>query len=992
MSSQLDPPPFEIPAVDEYSYRLIKLDNGIQALLIHDPEADKAAAACDVRVGSMSDPLEFPGLAHFTEHMLFYSSKKYPEEDAYSKFISDHGGKTNAYTSNESTQYHFDCAYDALPESLDRFAQFFICPLISSDGVSREANAVDSEHGKNLNSDSWKKLQLWRSTANPGHEMSRFSTGNIDTLINEPEKKGLSPHEAVKAFYDEHYSASLMRVVVLGRHSLDELEELVKSNFADVVDRGLKPAKFSENAVTEEETGILIKVVPERDGHSIELQWDTLSEQQHSDAAPSHYLSHLLGHEGEGSAFAYLKKRGWASGLVAGEASTSFSSRSFFMVRVDLTESGHEHVTEVVNVVFQYIYLIRAPGGITEGIYNEMRALSKLKFDYRDKLDPYQYVSSLAHGMHVYDISTLLLSMYNVPSRFDPDLIRSVAEDLTPERARVMWASKSLKEECTEKEQWYGTAYSLEKLPREWIEVWSGKKNASATAAADDDELHLPRLNEFVPSDFSLLDTSASRPSIVRTTESSRLWFRPVASFKTPKAVLYLHLHLPDGAYTSPTAAVLTQLYAKLVNDALSELTYPADLAGLHYGLRASSQGILVSVSGYHHRLPHLAQAVLQKAFSKHVSADRFAVVQEKLKKDYANMKFEQPYQMALYELSVAAEAKRWHVADYSAVLPSLTSEQLTAFLPHLLSSCYVESYAAGNLPQSAAEELVASVEKDLKEICGSSAPAPSQAHEARVVKLRPGNPVLLPRVGPNPANDNSAVVVSYQIGLDSPKVNALTELVAHIGKRPAFHQLRTVEQLGYLTFFTSYWTLSVRNLVFIIQSSAHSAVYLESRVENFLPVLRESLSQLTQEEFTAQIEELAKVKLERPKRLREVASRDWREIDDGVERFDRQEDEVAELRKLTHEELLEFFDKNILDVTSRKKVAVHVQAAKSNGGNGDDKGDEGEKKEGEEAVAESGEEKKESENDGVGVPVEVVSAEDVFKWKRRQDLYPSLC
>lgn len=93
-----DPPPFEIPAVDEYAYRLIKLDNSIQALLISDPEADKAAAACDVRVGSMSDPTEFPGLAHFTEHMLFYSSKKYPEEDAYSKFISDHGGKTNAYT------------------------------------------------------------------------------------------------------------------------------------------------------------------------------------------------------------------------------------------------------------------------------------------------------------------------------------------------------------------------------------------------------------------------------------------------------------------------------------------------------------------------------------------------------------------------------------------------------------------------------------------------------------------------------------------------------------------------------------------------------------------------------------------------------------------------------------------------------------------------------------------------------------------------------
>ena len=38
----------------------------------------------------MSDPEELPGLAHFCEHMLFYSSEKFPEEDAYSKFIVRH--------------------------------------------------------------------------------------------------------------------------------------------------------------------------------------------------------------------------------------------------------------------------------------------------------------------------------------------------------------------------------------------------------------------------------------------------------------------------------------------------------------------------------------------------------------------------------------------------------------------------------------------------------------------------------------------------------------------------------------------------------------------------------------------------------------------------------------------------------------------------------------------------------------------------------------
>ena len=58
---------------------------------------------------------------------------------------SENGGSTNAYTSSESTNYHFDVNQEHLEGALDRFAQFFISPTISQDGVEREVNAVDSE-------------------------------------------------------------------------------------------------------------------------------------------------------------------------------------------------------------------------------------------------------------------------------------------------------------------------------------------------------------------------------------------------------------------------------------------------------------------------------------------------------------------------------------------------------------------------------------------------------------------------------------------------------------------------------------------------------------------------------------------------------------------------------------------------------------------------------------------------------------------------------
>lgn len=42
-------------------------------------------------IGHMCDPEELPGLAHFCEHMLFLGTEKYPVENEYPRFLSEHG-------------------------------------------------------------------------------------------------------------------------------------------------------------------------------------------------------------------------------------------------------------------------------------------------------------------------------------------------------------------------------------------------------------------------------------------------------------------------------------------------------------------------------------------------------------------------------------------------------------------------------------------------------------------------------------------------------------------------------------------------------------------------------------------------------------------------------------------------------------------------------------------------------------------------------------
>ena len=945
--------PFRAPKTDEASYKFINLENGLKALVVSDPTAEKAACAADVRVGSMEDPLELPGLAHFLEHMLFYSSARYPEEDAYSKFISSHGGKTNAYTAAESTNYHFDVNPGALEEAVDRFAQFFISPLISADGVDRESNAVDSEHSKNLNSDAWRRHQLWKHLSNPAHPFSHFSTGNLNTLINIPREQGVDVHQRLKEFYAGHYSASIMKVALIGPQSIEELEALVSDKFSSIPNKGHSAIAYPSNAVEDCQLCKLIKVLPVKDASSVEIQWPTISETEHYRAAPLHYISHLLGHEGEGSAFSMLRKKGFASSLVAGEAGSSFSTRSFFMCRVELTEQGQLHVPEVLGIIFSYLKLLAEGDGISVEIWSEANALANLKFDYRDTPSPYSQATSLSVGMQVYNDQDLLESLHNISLEFKPDLILSVLNEMIPERARIMWASRLLESDCDCAEPVYGSKYSEGSIPSEWMSMWNTMNIPEG--------LRLPDPNPFIPDNVALIEVEkGAEPTEIFSSDMMRLWYKADPSYKSPKAVLVLHIHLCES-YVSPESAVMTNMLARLVTDSLTEISYPAELAGLHYSVRATVQGIVMSLSGFADALPRLSEIVLDTILMRRFKEDRYDIIKEKLLRDFSNRSFDQPYSTCLYEAAVALESKRWHIDDYEKVLPYITLQMLEKFLAEVLfKRAWCEMYVTGNVLQGDVTAIAENVVQHLK-TSGASPMLQSQMSEVRVVRLEKGRQVVLSKSGADPNNDNSAVLSLFQIGQDNLKTNVLCELLVHIGKREAFYQLRTVEQLGYLTFCMQHFVVTARSLAFLIQSSSYSAAYLESRIDAFLPILKEKLWDLTDVEFHEQVEELATSKLEKPKKLRDAAQKDWSEIDDGTLHFNRQEEEVAELRRLSKIDFLSFCEEYLWNGQTQRQLRVRIQAPSQA-----------------------------SNENGKPHLADVDIVTDVFAWRRHQELFAS--
>jgi len=146
--------------IDDRDYRAITLPNALRVLLISDSSSSRAACSLAVHAGSLLDPVNVPGLAHFNEHMLFLGTKKYPVESEYAEYLASHGGSSNAYTDNEDTVYYFDINVDHLDEGLERFSDFFVAPLFTQSATERELNAIDSEHSKNINNDGFRLYQV----------------------------------------------------------------------------------------------------------------------------------------------------------------------------------------------------------------------------------------------------------------------------------------------------------------------------------------------------------------------------------------------------------------------------------------------------------------------------------------------------------------------------------------------------------------------------------------------------------------------------------------------------------------------------------------------------------------------------------------------------------------------------------------------------------------------------------------------------------------
>jgi insulysin len=759
--------------------------------------------------------------------------------------------------------------------ALDRFAQFFVKPLFLEDTLDRELRAVDSENKKNLQSDNWRLHQLNKTLSNPAHPFCHFSTGNYETLHDQPISRGVKIRDEFIGFYEKHYSANRMKLVVLGRESLDELEGWVEELFSDVKDQNLPRNRWDDvSPFTSNELSKQVFAKPVFDMRVLDFYFTYPDEEELYESQPGRYLSHLLGHEGPGSILAYLKNKGWANGLGAGPSPLCPGS-AFFSISVRLTEEGLKNYETVTEVVFQYLAMLREYPP-QQWIFDELKKMSEVDFRFKQKSPASKTTSALSAVMQKPYPRDYLLSGPSLIRKFNPEGIKRGLDSLTPDNFRVTIVSQEFPGNWNQKEKWYGTDYKYEDIPVKFMERI--RRAAKATASERPSELHLPHKNEFIPTRLEVERKEVSEPTknpkLIRNEEHVRTWFKKDDRFWVPKASVHVTLRSPLVAM-SPHTGAMSQVYVGLVQDALVEYAYAAEISGLDYSLSSHSLGLDVSVSGYNDKMAVLLEKVLLSVRDLEILPDRFAIVKERLLRGYKNWELQQPYhQIGTYSRLLNSE-KGWITEQYLTELLHITEDDIRTFYPQLLHQLHIEVLAHGNLYREDALRFTDLVESVLHP---RKLPA-SQWPIRRTLVFPPGSNYLYERPLRDPANINHCIeYILYAGNNQDRRTRAQVLLLAQIADEPCFDQLRTKEQLGYVVFSGA----TVHNTWIgyrILIQSEKTPTYLEGRIDSFLTSLAGEIGEMSELTFQKHKRSLINKRLERLKNLTQETGRFWNQI-----------------------------------------------------------------------------------------------------------------
>ncbi|HEY7866145.1 MAG TPA: insulinase family protein [Psychromonas sp.] len=810
---------------DAREYRVIRLTNQLEVLLVSDPDLENSAASLSVPIGSMHNPDQQLGLAHYLEHMLFLGSERYPNINEYSKFMSQHGGYTNAYTAQESTVYGFEVNDSHFEQALDRLGDVMRAPLLDPSYADKERNTVYAEHKTYFDNDMRKFYALQHYTLNPEHPAARFSTGNLTTLKDKP---GSKLQDELVHFFETYYSANLMKVALTSPRSIADLEQMALLYLSQIPNKNAAKPVIVSPILTAKELAISVEMKPTADVKLLQVNFLIPSVKDEYMYQPGGYISRLLGSDHQGGLSDQLQKAGLVESVMAGFYGAFSEHYSKFSVQFAMTNTGLKEQDRILASLFAYIELIKKQG-VSQLQYREQKSGLDRRFKFLTKNSGFNYVMSLSADMQNYPYKDLLFHPYRLDG-FNAKFITQLLTYLTPENSRIFKMIPNLQD--GEQIPYYQGQYARHNITKKTRQSW--------LTQAQKITLTLPSGNPWLPENFNLVDRQYSDSALHLVNKAGHsVWFKQSAYFKEPKASLKLHLN-NDLSDQNPQSRVTMSLLLEMFSKEFAALHFVADEAGLGFAL-SDSNGLLISTSGYSDKQDKLLLRVLNKIKNAQFSEQRLNLAKEEIKRQLNNKATMKPLDFAFEGFRKLARQPAWSDAALLAEIKGISLADIDQFIEKIFTQSRLRLLALGNLERQQVIDLDAVLAKIVN----------VQQQPFYTIKR------LQADLNQGPLNyqitskmEDDALASIYLSDLKGDAALATAELLNKLIQPAFYNQIRTEEQLSYSPFSASFPVDDYVAFGLFTQSPTLSNAELYQRFAVFLQNFNKQLDNTGAEEF----------------------------------------------------------------------------------------------------------------------------------------------
>ncbi|MBL4940851.1 MAG: insulinase family protein [Colwellia sp.] len=762
---------------DSRHYQTFTLANGLEVLLASDESLSETAVSLTVGVGQYQDPTSQPGLAHYVEHMIFMGSKKHPEPGAMMKYIKANNGYVNAMTEAEQTTYLFKVATEQFTPAIALFTDAIKAPLFTQELSKKELNAIDSEWQRARQTDGFTINRVNALTSNNNHPKIKFGAGNLTSLSD---KKGSILQEELIHFYQQYYSANIMKLALVGNQSLADLKKIAQHYFADIPNHNIERPNTQLAAFEQADLQKNIYLKTQVATDTLMLQFPLTSNLTTWHSKPNKYVEYLLSSQEQGTLASLLLKKGLIEAMQPMFMPNSYGQDGTAIIMFVLTDQGIKQKHNIITAFNDYIALI-SEQGINQQYADELANMLKNQFDNFQNPSAIQLAGMFSRKMLTIDTRDIL--------QFDTHFtglnklaIDHVVKQLSPKKMRI-WHISDAQE--TDSDLVYANgSYRIEDIKQ--------SDTLALTHSTLKVNLPAPAEIELAEPEMQLTDNIA-RPEKIFTADGIQAWLMNSQHFSRSEGMISISLESKVFQKDAKHHAMTNTFIIALSKELQRIATRAQQRHQVYISASQNKWGNLaINFAGKSVKQEKYIKQLVDKIQSIELSQKKLNGALKLYRESLANIEKAPLRQQAEVEFGIMMKSSpmQWSIEEIISASNKITLADFKAFQQALLTTSYVDVFAFGKYNSATITKIAKNVRNTLGETTQTTKPHYKKSYQV-VAGTMVNNKIDI-------SLDNVFLKDTYIYPKESEEVEAQLMVLNKLFESSLFKALRTEKQMAY--------------------------------------------------------------------------------------------------------------------------------------------------------------------------------------------------